>query len=62
MQSSLEEQDETDTYSVPYNLQLITSIDYTDRGEAEWKEPDGDITDFHIKSTNAVIKLRYFFK
>ena len=44
------------------NLQLITSIDYTDRGEAEWKEPDGDITDFHIKSTNAVIKLRYFFK
>jgi len=26
MQSSLEEQDETDTYSVPYNLQLITSI------------------------------------
>ena len=44
------------------NLQLITSIDYTDRGKAEWKEPDGDITDFHIKSTNAVIKLRYFFK
>ena len=44
------------------NLQLVTSIDYTDRGEAEWKEPDGDIFDLHIKSTNAVIKLRYFFK
>ena len=44
------------------NLQLITSIDYTDRGEAEWKEADGDIMDLHIKSTNAVIKLRYFFK
>ena len=44
------------------NLQLVTSIDYTDRGEAEWKEADGDIMDLHIKSTNAVIKLRYFFK
>lgn len=44
------------------NLQLVTSIDYTDRGEAEWKEADGDILDLHIKSTNAVIKLRYFFK
>ena len=43
------------------NFQLVTSIDYTDRGEAEWKEPDGDIMDLHIKSTNAVIKLRYFF-
>jgi len=44
------------------NLQLITSIDYTDRGEAKWKEEDGDILDLHIKSTNAVIKLRYYFK
>lgn len=44
------------------NLQLVTSIDYTDRGEAEWKEADGDILDLHIKSTNAVIKLRYYFK
>ena len=44
------------------NLQIISSIDYTDRGEAEWKEADGDILDLHIKSTNAVIKLRYFFK
>ena len=44
------------------NLQFVTSIDYTDRGEAEWKEADGDIYDLHIKSTNAVIKLRYFFK
>ena len=44
------------------NLQFVTSIDYTDRGEAEWKEADGDILDLHIKSTNAVIKLRYFFK
>ena len=44
------------------NLQLVTSIDYTDRGEAESKEADGDIMDLHIKSTNAVIKLRYFFK
>jgi hypothetical protein len=44
------------------NLQLVTSIDYTDRGEAKWKEEDGDILDLHIKSTNAVIKLRYFFK
>ena len=44
------------------NLQLVTSIDYTDRGEAKWKEADGDILDLHIKSTNAVIKLRYFFK
>ena len=44
------------------NLQLVTSIDYTDRGEAKFKENDGDVTDFHIKSTNAVIKLRYYFK
>ena len=44
------------------NLQIISSIDYTDRGEAEWKEADGDILDLHIKSTNAVIKLRYYFK
>ena len=44
------------------NFQLVTSIDYTDRGEAKWKEEDGDILDLHIKSTNAVIKLRYFFK
>jgi len=44
------------------NLQLVTSIDYTDRGEAESKEADGDIMDLHIKSTNAVIKLRYYFK
>ena len=44
------------------NLQLITSIGYTNRGEAKFKENDGDVTDFHIKSTNAVIKLRYFFK
>jgi len=43
------------------NLQLVTSIDYTNRGEAKFKENDGDVTDFHIKSTNAVIKLRYFF-
>ena len=43
------------------NLQVVTSIDYTNRGEAKFKENDGDVTDFHIKSTNAVIKLRYFF-
>ena len=41
------------------NLQLITSIGYTNRGEAKFKENDGDITDFHIKSTNAVIKGRW---
>jgi len=44
------------------NLQVVTSIDYTNRGEAKFKENDGDVTDFHIKSTNAVIKLRYYFK
>jgi len=44
------------------NLEVVTSIDYTNRGEAKFKENDGDVTDFHIKSTNAVIKLRYFFK
>ena len=43
------------------NLEVVTSIDYTNRGEAKFKENDGDVTDFHIKSTNAVIKLRYFF-
>ena len=49
------------SYSLSKNMEFITSIDYTDLGEAEWKESDGDITAFHIKSTNAVIKLRYFF-
>ena len=49
------------SYSLSENMEFITSIDYTDLGEAEWKESDGDITAFHIKSTNAVIKLRYFF-
>ena len=44
------------------NLEVVTSIDHTNRGEAKFKENDGDVTDFHIKSTNAVIKLRYFFK
>ena len=48
------------SYSLSENMEFITSIDYTDLGEAEWKESDGDITAFHIKSTNAVIKLRYF--
>ena len=43
------------------NLEVVTSIDHTNRGEAKFKENDGDVTDFHIKSTNAVIKLRYFF-
>jgi len=43
------------------NLEVVTSIDYTNRGEAKFKENDGDVTDFHIKSTNAVVKLRYFF-
>ena len=50
------------SYSLSKNMEFITSIDYTDLGEAEWKESDGDITAFHIKSINAVIKLRYFFK
>ena len=48
------------SYSLSKNMEFITSIDYTDLGEAEWKESDGDITAFHIRSTNAVIKLRYF--
>ena len=50
------------SYSFSENMEFITSIDYTNLGEAEWKESDGDITAFHIKSINAVIKLRYFFK
>ena len=44
------------------NLEVVTSIDHTNRGEAKFKENDGDVTDFHVKSTNAVIKFRYFFK
>ena len=50
------------SYNLSENIQLIASLDYTDLGEAEWKEADGDITDLHIKSTNSIIKLRYFFK